>query len=116
MVTAQKTRWASAVNTRDAPAKPLSRVGGKAKVSYGQKPVRNMRMTGLMRENFTLRRADSMMIRAENTSRLARLHARRAQGFESMIGFAPSDEKTVTELAHREYGLYLQRAWKPRRG
>ena len=32
-----------------------------------------------------------------------------------MIGFAPSDEKVITGLANREFGIYLERAWKPKR-
>ena len=83
MVAAQKNRWLHGVNAQDAPAKPLRPVSAKAKKTYGAQPIRNMLMTGLMQSNFSLRRADSQVIRAENTSREARKHARRSQSFET---------------------------------
>ena len=33
------------------------------------------------------------------------------------IGFAPSDEKTIFNLANRQFGIYSgARAWRPKRG
>ena len=116
MVAAQKNRWLHGVNAQDAPAKPLRPVTAKGKVTYGAQPIRNMLMTGLMMGNFRLTRASGQVIRAENTSRNARMHARKAQSFETMIGFAPSDENTIFRLAYQAYGIYLERAWRRTRG
>lgn len=116
MVTAQKDRWAKGINAAGVTAAPLHRVTAKAKRTFGKKPIRDMNMTGLVRNNFTLRKATATEVRAECTSSEARRHARSAQRFEQMIGFAPQDELAVFAHAYRAYGLYLQRAWRPSRG
>ena len=116
MVQAQKDRWAAGINAEGQPARPLHPVTAKGKRTYGKKPIRDMDMTGLVRNNFSLRRAENNSIRAENTTREARRHARQAQSFESMIGLAPQDEAIIFAHAYRAYGLYLQRAWRPTRG
>jgi hypothetical protein len=55
-------------------------------------------------------------IRAENTSREGRRHARQAQRFEEMIGIAPSDRDAIFAATYRAYTAYLTRAWRPTRG
>lgn len=116
MVARQKQRWSRAINAMDGTAKPLSAVTAKGKLSFGKKPIRDMNMTGLMTANFTLRKATANEIRAENTSRAGRMHARKAQAFEKMIGISPSDRDYLFGLAYRAYGVYLQRAWRPSNG
>lgn len=116
MVAKQKDRWSKGINARDQAAKPLAPVTAKGKMTYRGKAIRDMVMTGLMAENFTLRKASGDEIRAENTSREARMHARKAQAFEKMIGLSPSDRDVVFGMAYRAYGVYLKGAWKPTNG
>jgi len=116
MVRAQKDRWSRGINADDHSARPLHKVTAKGKSTYGAKPIRNMVMTGLMEENFTLRKATMTEIRAENTSREARKHARQAQWFEQMIGISPSDRDAIFAATYRAYSAYLKRAWKPKNG
>lgn len=116
MVRAQKARWAKGINAFDQTALPLHRVTAKGKVTYGRKPIRDMQMTGLTVENFTLRKWTMQEIRAENTSREGRRHARQAQWFDKMIGLAPSDKDAIFAAAYRAYGVYLKRAWRPTSG
>jgi len=113
MVVAQKERWSRGINADDRPARALAPVTAKGKQRYGAAPIRNMVMTGLTRDNFTLRKATATEIRAENTSRAGRMHASKAQVFEQMIGLAPSDQDVIFRQAYRAYSLYLQRAWRP---
>jgi len=113
MVRAQKERWSRGVNADDQTARPLHRITAKGKVTYGANPIRDMVMTGLTKENFTLRKWTATDIRAENTSREARRHARQAQRFEQMIGISPNDRDQIFGAVYRAYSAYLKRAWKP---
>jgi hypothetical protein len=114
MVKGQKARWARGVNAEGRPARKLHKVTAKGKVTYGAKPLRNMVMTGLTKSNFTLRKYTMEQIRAENTSREARRHARQAQLFERMIGISPKEEATIFLHAYRAYGAYLRTSWEPK--
>jgi DNA-binding TFAR19-related protein (PDSD5 family) len=115
MVENQKYRWSLGVNASGAKAKKLSVKYFFEKRGYqkGGTPIRDNVMTGLMKQNFTLRRATEGVIRAENTSREARAHAQRSQGYEEMIGFAPNEQLAVIRLARSEYGNYVEKAWIP---
>ena len=116
MVRRQKERWEKAINAEDRAARPLAKVTAKGKQTFNRNPVRDMHMTGVMRENFTLRKWSMTNIRAENTSRAGRMHARKAQKFENMIGISPSEEKAIFADAYRAYDEYLKRrAWKETR-
>jgi hypothetical protein len=113
MVVAQKLRWSQAVNTTGTAARQLSKryLFIKKKYRRVNRPVRDMRMTGLTIDNFQLRKAINGVIRAENTSREGRRRAQRAQQYEDMIGFAGSDQIVVFREAQAQYGKWLQRAW-----
>ena len=78
-----------------------------------KRPVRDMQMTGDLIKNFSLRKAAEGTIRAENTTRLERAKATRAQGYEEMIGFAGSDQSLVLTEAQIQYGAWLTKAWIP---
>jgi hypothetical protein len=114
MVLNQKNRWSRGIDADDQAAPPLKPKTAKIKKKYkGQgRPIRDMNMTGLTRNNFTLRKATMQMIRAENTSGEGRRRARTAQRFANMIGLAPSEEKSIAIHLYAAYGIYLQRAWK----
>ena len=115
MVAAQKERWKHSVNASGQPAKKLSIKYFFEKRAYqgGGTPKRDNKMTGAMLDNFTLRKAIKGVIRAENTSRLGRLHATRSQQAEEMIGFAGSDVVTTVRAAEAQYGEWVKKAWIP---
>jgi len=115
MVTKQKERWAQAINAEGNPARPLSVKYLFEKRAYtgNTKPKRDMKMTGETIANFQLRKANNGTIRAENTTRLARKKADRAQGYEQMIGFAGSDQMAIFNATQKVYGEKLKTAWVP---
>ena len=115
MVRTQKLRWDDGINAEGSQAKRLSFKYFKEKQKFtGQaSPIRDMTMTGDTVKNFTLRRAAQGQIRAENTSRLARQKATRAQNAEEMIGFAGTDQIAIFKASQLQYGIYVKRAWVP---
>jgi hypothetical protein len=114
-VAEQKKRWAAAIDAEGNAAKQLSMkyLFEKKAFTGVNRPKRDMKMTGVTVDNFTLRRAINNQIRAENTSRAARSHANRAQTYEQMIGLAGSDQIAIFKATQAEYGAYLKRAWVP---
>ena len=114
MVAEQKRRWSTAVDASGQPAAKLSVRYAIIKQQYTHKrPVRDMVMTGATLKNFTLRKAAGGKIRAENTTRLERAKALRANSYDQMIGFANSDAKVVFDETQVQYGKYVQKAWIP---
>jgi hypothetical protein len=114
MVAAQKDRWAKAVDASGQPAAKLSvRYAIIKQAVLHKRPVRDMSMTGQTIKNFTLRKAANGVIRAENTTRLERAKALRANSYDQMIGFALSDAKVVFTETQAQYGQYVQTAWIP---
>lgn len=115
MLAAQKQRIGRGLNTSDSQAKPLSKpyLFKKAKIRRTNRPIRDLKLTGLLMENFTLRKAANGIVRAEPTSREARKHALAAVEKDAMIGFAGSDLKTVYEGAEEQYGQLAKKMWVP---
>jgi hypothetical protein len=114
MVAEQKDRWSKAIDANGQPARKLSVKYAIIKQAVLHKrPSRDNVMTGLMKQNFTLRKAANGVIRAENTTRLARQHAQRANSYDQMIGFAVTDAKVIFDGAQAEYGKYVNTAWIP---
>jgi hypothetical protein len=117
MVAEQKARWARSMNAAGVPAKKLSVHYAIIKQKYLHKrPTRDMVMTGKTLANFSLRKAAEGRIRAENTTRLERAKALRANKYEQMIGIALTDLKVVTDESQAQYGNYVQKAWLPLEG
>ena len=123
MVAAQKDRWAKGVDAAGQPAKKLSVKYAIIKGAYLKRegrgrgrPIRDNNMTGVLVANFTLRKAIDNVIRAENTSREARAHANRAQGFDEMIGFSGPDQVDLFRSVQAEYGAWAKKAWFQIRG
>ena len=112
----QVGRWKMGLNAAGAPAKPLKPATAKAKVSYGQPPIRNNIMTGALQRYFRVIQARDGKIKVGVTAPFAKKHAEKAQRAEVMIGLAPQEEAALVNLLYRGYGLYLQRAWRPKRG
>ncbi|HEX3340607.1 MAG TPA: hypothetical protein VHT68_15720 [Pseudolabrys sp.] len=114
MVAAQKDRWSKSIDAAGQPAAKLSvRYAIIKQAVLHKRSIRDNAMTGLLVKNFTLRKAADGVIRAENTTRLARLHARRANSYDQMIGFALTDAKVVFDETQAQYGQWVQRAWIP---
>ena len=113
MVDAQKKRWSQGVDASGVKAKELAKKYLFIKKAYTKvnRPIRDNKMTGILVENFQLRKAIDNVIRAENTTRLARAHANGAQGYEEMIGFAGTDQIVVFNASQRAYGEWLKSAW-----
>jgi hypothetical protein len=114
MVAEQKARWARGEDASGQPAQKLSvRYAIIKQAVLHKRPKRDNKMTGLLVQNFTLRKAANGVIRAENTTRLARAHALRANGYDQMIGFAVTDAKVVFAETQAQYGQYVNTAWIP---
>lgn len=113
MVAAQKARWARSENTDGSKAKPLSKkyIFQKAKVRRTNRPVRDLHLSGLLLDNFTLRKALNGVVRANPTSRKAIDHARLGQEKEAMIGFAPSDERIIGKAVGDAFADLTKRLW-----
>lgn len=114
MVAEQKSRWAQSKNADGQQAKRLAvRYAIIKQATLHRRAVRDMSMTGATIKNFTLRKAANGTIRAENTTRLERQKAVRANSYEQMIGFAVTDARVVFAEAQQEYGQYVETAWIP---
>lgn len=114
MVAAQKDRWAKAVDADGQPAKKLSvRYAIIKQAVIHKRPKRDMSMTGQTIANFTLRKAADGKIRAENTVKICRDKARRANGYDQMIGLALTDVKVIMDESQAQYGQYCKTAWLP---
>jgi hypothetical protein len=113
MVKEQKARWEKHINANGQQAKPLNKkyVFIKKKVRNVGRPYRDNNLTGVMLKNFILRKAINGVIRAENTSREARQHARQAQLHEEMIGLSGSDQAALYRDVQTAYGALAKNAW-----
>jgi hypothetical protein len=118
MVRNQKERWAKAINAEGNAAKPLSvkYIFEKRAYTGNTRPKRDMKMTGETIANFQLRKARDGVIRAENTNRLARQKAMRAQGYDQMIGFSGDEQTAIFKKADTIFGEKMKRAWVPING
>jgi hypothetical protein len=118
MVARQKARWAAHKNASGNEAKPLSKkyVFIKKRIRGGGTQYRDNHLSGVMIENFLLRKAIGKEIRAENTSRIGREHARGQDKYEHMIGFSGPEQSALFKDAKKEYGQYLKSAWIPLSG
>jgi len=118
MVSKQLARWAAHKNASGNEAKPLGRkyVFIKKRIRGGGTQYRDNHLSGVLIENFLLRKAIGNEIRAENTSRIGREHARGADKYEHMIGFSGPEQSAVLKNAQNEYGQYLKSAWIPLNG
>jgi hypothetical protein len=115
MVRQQLARWKQHKNANGQEAKPLSKrytfIKRKALGIRG-KPYRDQRgVEGLLIPNFTLRKAIDNQIRAENTTRKARQHARQAQLIEEMIGLSGAEQVGIIRSTQNEYGALVKKAF-----
>jgi len=114
MVAEQKARWA---RHQDASGQEAAKLSVKYAIIkqavLHKRPYRDMSMTGRTVKNFQLRKASDGKIRAENTTRLERAKALRANKYDQMIGFANTDAKVVFDASQAEFGQWVNRAWIP---
>lgn len=114
MVAEQKARWAKAMDASGQSAQKLTvRYAIIKQAILHKRPVRDMSLTGKTIKNFQLRKASDGKIRAENTTKLERSKALRANSYDQMIGFANTDAKVVFDAAQAEFGQWMNRAWIP---
>jgi hypothetical protein len=114
MVADQKARWASATNASGQPAQKLSvRYAIIKQAVLHKRAKRDMSMTGKTIANFTLRKAANDTIRAENTTRLERQKAMRANGYDQMIGFTVQEVYQIAADSQTQFGRYVETAWIP---
>ena len=114
MVAEQKARWGRVMDANGQAAKPLSvRYAIIKQAVLHKRAVRDMVLTGKTKANFILRKAAVGRIRAENTTRLERTKAMKANQAHQMIGFALTDAKVVFDSTKAEFGQWVNRAWIP---
>ncbi len=114
MVKAQKDRWAKHYNAQGVEAQKLTvRYAIIKQAVLHKRAYRDMSMTGKTIKNFTLRKAAEGKIRAENTTKLERDKARRANNADQMIGFSMLDTMIISLATQKEFGSWVQRAWIP---
>jgi hypothetical protein len=113
MVAQQQYRWAKGLNAYGNKAKPLGKryVFIKRKATGNPRPIRDQKLTGVLLENFKLRKAMNGVIRAENTTRIARQHARQAQGYDEMIGLSGPEQVNILKSVKNEYSALIAKAW-----
>jgi hypothetical protein len=115
MVAAQLDRWSKGVNANGQAAKPLTRryFFVKKYITGQWRPIRDNNLTGRLVKNFSLRKAQGKVIRAEPTQRLTRMESARCEQYDHMTGFSATDELVVFRSTVEAYSDYVQQAWKP---
>jgi hypothetical protein len=99
-----KERVSAGIGSDDAPLKPLSPGYAKRKQRIGKGSKRDMTFTGAMLKNLQIRAADPSKVRADITSRLARIKARTNERRTPFFGFSRADEKKIFTEATRIFG------------
>lgn len=114
LVAEQKARWLRSYNANGVSAKKLTVRYAIIKQAITHKRAkRDMVMTGTTMANFALRKAKDGIVRAENTTKLERDKAKRANNYDQMIGMALSDVKVAMDESRAQYGEYVATAWIP---
>lgn len=134
MVASVKERIAKGVDADGRSAKPLSKSyaifkSGHLKKNRGigtNRPIRDLSLTGNSLQNYSLRRAIDNVIRADATTRDARMKLDQAQnqvrktrgvavrvGFSQMFGFEGRNVQSVLTATRAEYGIYVKSAVIP---
>ena len=134
MVASIKARIARGQDADGKKALPLSKSYAIFKSGYLKKnrgigtnrPIRDLSLTGVSMQNYTLRRAMDNVIRADATTRMARLkltegqrQQRKAKGVISTLGISQMfgwEGKNVAEVlaeTRKEYGKYAKNAVIP---
>lgn len=131
MVSSVKERIGKGVDADGRAAKPLSKSyaifkSKTLKRTRGigtNRPIRDLSLTGKSLQNYSLRRAVDNVIRADATTRDARMKLDQGQyqvrkskgaavrvGFSQMFGFEGKTVQSVLTATRAEYGVYVKRA------
>ena len=100
-VAAMKNRLEVARGPGDAPAKPLTKRYAIYKTRRGKRNRRNLRLTGRMLENFTLRTVTESTAKASLTSRKERIKGWANQKIEPWVVLSPKNQAAVREATRR---------------
>lgn len=134
MVATIKARIAQGRDADGNKALPLSRSYAIFKTAYLKKnrgigtnrPIRDLSLSGVSMQNYTLRRAADNVIRADATTRMARMKLTQAQqqqrkkkgatttlGTSQMFGWEGRNVADVLAEARKQYGNFVRRAVIP---
>jgi hypothetical protein len=94
-----KNRVAAALDSNDAPSKPLTKGYARHKTKLGLGDKRNLMFTGDMLRNFQVRTVSDNRAKANNSTRMGRLKAWLNQKIEPWVLFSPKNQKEVAESA-----------------
>ncbi|MGD0774915.1 MAG: hypothetical protein ABSC05_19040 [Candidatus Solibacter sp.] len=94
-----KNRVAAALDSNDAPSKPLTKGYARRKTKLGLGDKRNLMFTGDMLRNFQVRTVSDNKAKANNSTRTGRLKAWLNQKIEPWVLFSPKNQKEVAESA-----------------
>ena len=96
-----KRRVSQARNITDSPAKPLARYYAIWKSKQHRGRWRDLKLTGKMLGNFTLRTVGDNIARASLTSRKERIKADANNKRELWIAFSPANKQAVWNAAQK---------------
>ena len=134
MVATMKTRIAQGMDADGNKALPLSRSYAIFKTGYLKKnrgigtnrPIRDLSLSGVSMQNYTLRRASDNVIRADATTRMARLKLTQGQqqqrkkkgvtttlGTSQMFGWEGRTVVAVLAETKKQYGNFAKKAVIP---
>ena len=94
-----KNRLAAALDSNDAPSKPLTKGYARQKTRLGLGDNRNLMLTGDMLRNFQVRTVSDNQAKANNSSRKGRLKAWVNQKIEPWVLFSPKNRKETQAAA-----------------
>ena len=94
-----KNRVTAALDSNDAPSKPLTKGYTRRKTRLGLGDKRNLMFTGDMLRNFQVRTVADNKAKANNSTRKGRLKAWMNQKIEPWVLFSPKNQKEVAESA-----------------
>jgi hypothetical protein len=110
-----KKRVTAGRTPQDLPAKPLTkRYAIRKSKMLRAKAVRDLRLTGAMLDNLTVRSASDNRVTAALTSRKARIKALANERIQHWMAFSPSDRRNVMQVAQhlfRSIVRYMVRRW-----
>lgn len=110
-----KARVAAGKGSDDAPMPPLKKRYAIQKSKAGAGNKRDLRLTGAMLDNFSVRSASATEVRLDITSRTGRQKARTNERRAPWFGFSTADTKAIYGMAQRMFkGMVVDFAAKVR--
>jgi len=110
-----KKRVTSGRTPQDTPSKPLTKGYAIRKTKQlRRKADRDLRLSGAMLDNLTVRSANDNQVTASLTSRKQRIKALANERIQPWLAFSPSDRRNVVQVAQalfRTIVRYMVRRW-----